>query len=633
VNHSLVIDGWWNCEHPDERFRDLSDHHLHKMIKAGGSDKQMAEWVYYQLEERDKNPMAFFAGHGLSWRMKPKKFAGGRIVVPKADYPKTWLNDGIAFQNDWESEFCMMKASRKVGKTYAGAYKVGNFMLQTQEDWACYSGNGRWMVDWREWDGKKTVIVSSFSVPNLAEAWEAYKELWPRDELGQFAPDYPRVDLGEPVNGKGRTISFGDGRPKFFRPAKSGGRIIFLLYSGLVAPWMNFKAHAWHADEQPPLDRFTAFAGGSQTMGDYTPIFFTFSGFKLPDRPDTGAAGPIKKIWDLKDTLGKKPEEIGRYSMDIPSTPDSIVSKKKKRSQYDLYANPRIERTPKVERHGLAVYYPGWEPGAGLCFDADVWQREVHVINPLWKDHPPKKFTLYRVVDYCPNKTTAVPFIAVGPLTLPNGKRIIAAFMYRLIYEQKMLVATCAKQIIEMSGNVREEIEGEEDPETGDYLRRYKEIQSAEEFYTDLVDSRMGGQKQGNEMIIDMFARYGMPNIAPASGAQNIDQITALMDWMRIDYTQPHPYLKNEDGTPKMGCPHFFVFDGECEGFIDEVEGMPMTETGKSVIDLKFPHDGIDATKYWASDGPCWAGSDDSDSNWQGDGDDEREDRTPETGY
>jgi len=637
MRHKLAIDGYWNDEHPDERFHNLSDKSIASMENGSKADKDMAAWLRYQVVEQAKNPAAYFLPHGLPWRLKPKKFAGGRITIPKSEYPKTWKNDGVAFQNDWTSDFCMFKAARKVGKTYAGAKKMHTFMCQTNHDDPCYSGKGRWQLDYREWDGPKTVIVSSFSVPNLAEVWETYKEVWPRDELGPFAPDYPRVDLGEPADGKPRRISFGDGRPKFFTPMKSGGRIIFLLYSGLVAPWMNFKAHAWHADEQPQIDRFYAFASGSQTMGDYTPIFFTFSGFKLPDRPDTGAAGPIKRIWDLKDMLGKKPEEIGRYSMDVPSTPDAVVSKKKKRVQYDMYANPRIERSRKAERHGLAVYYPGWEPGAGLCFGPDVWQREFHVINPLWDDDKvPTKYTLWRVIDYCDKKTTAVVWVAVGPLTLPNGKRIIAAFLYRLLYEQDMLVAECAQRIIEMSHNLREEDMPVEDERTGEQLRRYREIQCKEEYYSDLVDSRMGSQRQGGEQIIDMFVRYGLVNLSPTSGAKNEDQIPALKDWMRIDYSQPHPFLKKEDGTPVMGCPRFFVFDGRCEGFVDEIEGMPSDETGTSVIDKKFPHDAIDAGKYWASDGPCWAGSDDDDSDWSGDnkgGDDERDGRTPETGY
>ena len=630
MKRDIAIDGWWASEHPNPIFHDLTDKKIDAMYAKGGKDRQLAEWLRYEIVEQQKNPMAYFLGHGLPFSKKPRKYAGGRIVIPPSEYPKDWMNDGIAFQNDWKSEFCMMKASRKVGKTYAGAVKVGNFMLKTDADWPCYSGQGRWRIEHREWDGPKTVIVSSFSVPNLAEAWEAYKEVWPREELGAFAPDYPRVDLGEPENGKGRTISFGDGRPKFFRPAVSGGRIIFLLYSGLVAPWMNFKANAWHADEQPPLDRFTAFASGSQTMGDYTPIFFTFSGFKLPDRPDTGAAGPIKRIWDLKDTLGKKPEEIGRYSMDIPSTPDAVVSKKKKKAMYDLYANPEVERSRKVERHGLAVYYPGWEPGAGLCFGPDVWQREVHVINRLWDDDKiPNTWTKWRVIDYAPNKTTAVLFIAVGPLKLPNGQTITAAVMYRTLYEQNILISDCASRIIQMSHNEQREIGEEEYGELGERRKRFEEVQTKEEYFSDLIDSRIGTQKQGAEMNIDTFIRYGLINLAPASGAKNEDQFSAAREWLKIDYTLPHPFLKNEDGTPKMGCPRFFVVDGECEGFIDEIEGMPSDEKGISVIDTKFPHDALDAFKYWASDSPGWYHS----TNEPVEDYDDDGGRMPETGY
>ena len=101
-------------------------------------------------------------------------------------------------------------------------------------------------------------------------------------------------------------------------------------------------------------------------------------------------------------------------------------------------------------------------------------------------------------------------------------------------------------------------------------------------------------------------------------------------DWLRIDYTLPHPFLKDAKGEPVMGCPRLFVFDGRCEGFIDEVEGMPSDEDGTSVIDKKFPHDAIDAAKYWSSDSPGWFGQEDGKEEQ---GEDWDAGRCAETGY
>lgn len=636
MKYKLAIDGVWNQDHIDPRFHNISDKSLDAMDKGNKSDREMSAWLRHEIVQQQINPMATFLPHGVPYHRKPAKYAGGRIVLPPSQYPMKYRNDGVGFLNDWENDYVMLKAPRKTGKSLTGAVKMGLLMLDCDESWPIFSQKERWMVQHREFEGPKICIVASFSWSNVAELWEAYKEAWPREELGPYSPDWGKFP-GE--TGKGKNLAFGDGRPKDIRPCKSGGRLIFLCYSQAQAIWENFKADAFHSDEQSPLNKLNAFEDGSRTRGDYTPVFFTWSGFALPERPDTGLAGPMAKMWSGKLKRGSK--KIGRYNLDVPSTPDSIISKKKKGDLYDLYANPRIERDLKTERRGLAVYYPGDEPGAGLCFGPDVWQREYHVIDPLWDDDKtPAKYTKWRVIDYCDKKTTACPFFAVGPLMLPNGKRIIAAFMYRLMYETDILVKTAAERIIEMSHNVRERVEDDFDEMTSESLPRYKEIQCKEEFYSDLIDSRMGSMiasKATGELTIDMFARYGLSNIVPASGKKNggdDGQISLLKDWMQLDYSLPHPFLKDEHGKPKMGCPRLFLFDGRCEGFVDEIEGMPSAEKGNSVMNLKFTHDAIDATKYFFSDNPVWAGSDDDDSNWQGDGDgDDTDGRTPETGY
>ena len=90
------------------------------------------------------------------------------------------------------------------------------------------------------------------------------------------------------------------------------------------------------------------------------------------------------------------------------------------------------------------------------------------------------------------------------------------------------------------------------------------------------------------------------------------------------------PPEKNADGTPKMGCPRLFIFDGMCNGFIDEVESVGIDEKGVGVIDKRDTHDAIDATKYLFSENPGYFGSEDEqqDSQPADDGG-----RMPETGY
>jgi hypothetical protein len=392
-------------------------------------------------------------------------------------------------------------------------------------------------------------------------------------------------------------MSFGDGRPKAFTTKHSGTEFIFLTYSQMQYVWESFKAQILHADEQIKMNLLRAWEDGSSTYGDYTPACFTLSGFALPERPeDTGAAGPLKPIWD-SGTCGSK--TVGRYNMDVPHTPDVILSPGKKKERYDRYVNPKTVATEKDRRRGMAVYYPGWEPGSGLLFGPDTWQREIHVIDPAWPlDKPaPSEFTLYRVIDYADKQTTVCAWFAVAPRF---------AVLYRLLYEKEMLVAEAAQKIIEMSHNTRREEQGFKDERTGNILQRFVEEECGEQYRRTMIDSRAAKWRQQGEEVAELFERYGLVNIEQASGAKNDEQIPALKDWLRIDYARKHPFRKDENDELMDGCPRLFFFDGICTPAVEEIERMPMDEKGG--LTRKFDHDFIDVAKYWAYSEPEYMG-------------------------
>ena len=610
MEYKVPVDGKW-MQFDDAQLNELR-------AKGQGAT---ADWLMGEFRDYQKNPLSRFLPHGVPWRSESKSYADGKVVIPEAGYPEAYGNDGVAFMNDWHSDYVMLKAARKTGKSFQGAAKIGNFMLNCDPAWLTYSGVGGWRTEHRPYNGPQIAIVSSFGPQNLEELWSAYLEIWPRDELGPYAPEYPIKELGEgeldnpdnpPIWGKPRHMSFGDSKPKKFIPYKSGGKLIFLLYTQMHHVWMNFRANAWHADEQPKIMHVHAFESGTQTMGDYTPIIFTFSGFKLKDRPDTGAAGPLKRVWDLRDMLGKKEEQIGRYSIDIPSVPDCIITPKKKAQQYDKFANPEIERDITTERLGLAVYYPGWEPGGGLAFGPDVWDRGLCVINPLWdvEQPAPRNWTKWRSLDYCDSRTTCCSWWGMGPIKTWWGEDMVIKVLYRLLYEQKLLAAPATQQIIHMSHNSRTHDYDERDDLTGNTYEYFTETQTGEQYYEDLIDCRIGAQKQQGQEIIDIFRRYGLNELGPASGKNNQNQIGALKDIMRIDYDRPHPFLKGKDGGKVNGCPGLFLFEGQCQAAIDEFETIPedTSTEGTHVIDKKSPHDFIDTAKYWASSDPQYMG-------------------------
>ena len=72
MKRDIAIDGWWASEHPNPIFHDLTDKKIDAMYAKGGKDRQLAEWLRYEIVEQQKNPMAYFLGHGLPFSKKPR---------------------------------------------------------------------------------------------------------------------------------------------------------------------------------------------------------------------------------------------------------------------------------------------------------------------------------------------------------------------------------------------------------------------------------------------------------------------------------------------------------------------------------------------------------------------------------
>ena len=576
---------------------------------ATWTDEEMARWkaegrgaevdqLRHEWEMYRANPLRRALPHGVAWHGKEKVYelpSGScwttteRVVLGASRYPRKWKNDGVAFVNDWTNDYLILLAPRKTGKTFQAALKFGLWLMQCDPEWPVFREHG---VEYIPWTGPKVLTIASLSWTNTGNLWDVYREVLPASLLGEYRR-----------GGKKSNINWKSGNVGTIELTNES-LIVPQCYSGKQRAWESIKSQALHADEQTPLNLLRAWEDGASTYGDYTPVAFTLSAYVLADRPDTGAAGPLKRIWDGVETrAGKK---IGRYNLDVESTPECILSAAKKKERWDRYVNPDLPISQSDRQRGVAVYYPGWESRGGLCFGSDVWDRKLHVINPLWEDDKaPKDWTKWRVLDYCDNETTAVVWCATGPVNAPNGRYVVSV-CYRTIYERQQTVSELVRNIIEMSHNTRHQKESMTDEKTEVTYQVYSEDQTGEQFYSDLLDSRVAPLRRNNMILIDLMRMYGLENLREASGDRNSEQIPLLKDKLRIDYTRPHPWARDEAGKPVMGCPGLFFFDGRCEGVVAEIEGIPAD--AKHVIDLDYPHDGIDALKYWASDHPCYMG-------------------------
>lgn len=527
-----------------------------------------------------------FLAHGLPWSDKDRVLGDNAAIFPSCSYPEEWGNDGVAVLNDRTSDIIMFVAPNQVGKTTLAVAKVCLHVCPHEPDAPIFQENG---VIWDESMNKddfrpKNWILASYSWPNVKTLWKRVREVFPREELRQYAPNWGKYE-GE--TGAQKNLTFGDGKPKEVE-LKCGSTLMFLCYSQSQDPWESFDSDGLLADEQIPYDKWIGWIRSTTTRGDYTPCIMALTGHVLKNRPDTGASSWIKReLWDGRNDQGMK---ISRYGSSIAATPLAIITEKKRRSLWDRWVNPDIQRSERQFRIGIARYWGGWEESAGLFFGD--WRHDVHVIPKMWDDdNQPTGCPQWRVVDH----GSVQPTSCVWATCIPSGDLIF----HRVYYEPGLSIAEHSRNIIERSGNVQRMTNNEVyDEETGNRYDYYYEDKVREDYEGALLDSRSCEQEQQGQTIREIYARYGLDMI-PANGQKNHIQFERVKDWMAIDPSREHIV------TGVKGAPRMYIFE-DCIDLIDEIESAPASENDPDAIDPKATRHAIDAMKYLISDEPCY---------------------------
>lgn len=525
------------------------------------------------------NRLAHFIPHGLEWRQNAGRL-GGVVDVPASGYAESMRNDAVAFLSDREHDISLMVGPNQVGKTAIGCIWSLLRIVPCEPDWPIFTASG---VKWHAWDGPKVWVVASYSWDNVATLWERYQQFAPRHELGKYAPNWGMYP-GE--KGAGKPLVFGDGKPKRVRLA-CGSVLVFLCYTQQQVHWEGFSADGAQFDEQVEYEKWVGWNRGTTTRGDYTPCCMTLTGHVIDDRPDTGAAGWIKReLWDGTNTHGKT---VGRYRMSVESTPDAVIGAVKKRQLWDQWVNPETRRSEKQKRAAVARYWGGWEVGGGLVLEE--WDRAVHTVEPF---EIPKGWTRYRMVDHGESPCAAL-WIAVTP----GGDAVI----YREYYEFGRDIAQNAKGIVEASGNSVRKVGTEED-ENGTVWPLYEEVMAGEEYMLSELDARSFAQKKGGGITIgQMYNRFGL-TCAPSSGQYTEKLVPVMRQWLARDERRKH--IK----TGVEGAPRVYVFT-TCVNFAAEIEGWGMrtTPAGKSVPVDKDDHL-MSCFKFFVARDPQYYGDD-----------------------
>lgn len=179
---------------------------------------------------------------------------------------------------------------------------------------------------------------------------------------------------------------------------------------------------------------------------------------------------------------------------------------------------------------------------AGQIFDE--FNPSIHVIEPF---QIPNTWERFRAIDHGQNNPTCCLWFAVDY----EG----SIFCYQEYYQEKQVVSKHVEMINKMS----------------EIRNTNGEVLIDQYAYTVIDPSTHAKTKEKDGYrfsVADEYLDAGIPTIA----AQNdvIAGINRVKEYLKIDPTRFHPFLKDVDGDAIMGAPRIFIFP-QCENLIEEI--------------------------------------------------------------
>jgi len=463
------------------------------------SDSELKD-IKHMLEEYDRNRLSFFLPHG-----------------PKED-------GGLDFINDYEHDICMLTAPTRTGKSCHGVGFTLFRSLKCDENWHCFQNHG---IKFPEYMGKRKVVVSSYEWTNVQELWEEYMRWIPRKVVGKFLPDwgkYPdetgRQRIIDLKSGKVTKVVLGDGT-----------EIIFRCDRQAQGPWESQRWDAGHFDEQRQREKFIGYLRGTSNTFGRSQCCFTLTGHVLDDRPDTGASGWIKnELYDGNYTFGKT---VGRFNLDIETTPDPVMSIKTKSELHQQWViEPEKNKDEATLRKATARYWGKFEHGSGLVIDN--FYPEHHIIPEVVSDHLVfVDATRYRGLDHGLGRPATCAWI----MMFPWGDML----MYKEYYEPGRSIPYHVKKITEMSGSERIRRDDYVDDKIEEVFGRYEEAFDKYEYNCTVLDGRSFASpaQESDRTIGELWNDWGL-RCTPAKGYRNEKIVPDMRIWFDLDKDRNH---------------------------------------------------------------------------------------------
>ena len=469
--------------------------------KARLLSKSEASDVRNALVEYEKNRLSFFLPHG------PKK--GG----------------GLDFINDYKNEICLLTAPTRTGKSSVGTAFSSIRTYKCDPSWHCFQNHGIICPDYR---GKRRLVISSYEWVNVQELWEEYLKWMPRYLANRYLPDWGKYPE---EHGKARIIELKHGKVTK-ATLGDGSEILFRCDKQAQGPWEGQRWDDGHFDEQRQREKFIGYLRGTSNTYGLVQCCFTLTGHVVDDRPDTGASGWIKReLYDGTNTFGRN---IGRYKLDIKTTPNVIMSKEEKaRLHRQWVIEPTKNKNEADLRKAAARFHGDWEHGSGLVIDN--YYPEHHLIPDIvdFEKNIFKDTTKYRGMDHGLGRPATCAWL----MMFPWGDLL----MYREYFQPGMSVPYHARGIAQMSGSTRRESVLYEDESIGEAFKTYEEIFKGEEYYSSVMDCRSFASpaQESSRTIGQLYNDWGL-YCSPARGYQNEKILPNMRAWFDLDPDRQH---------------------------------------------------------------------------------------------
>jgi hypothetical protein len=538
----------------------------------------------------------------LNWNQNPDKsqFAE-ELAATYRKYERNRLSFFLAhsgqkdFINDWDTQFAILLAGVRRGKTEAGVAKSGLRMVPCDQSWACFQHHG---IDYVPWDGPVKWAFASYVMTTHCQRnlWPKLREILPVDELRDFSPHWHPKDSRKRVRHPNWQ---GDKRVVL----ACGSVFDFYAYHQDADTYTGTEYDGWHFDEQVPEN--LARNAWDRTLNKLRfQMLMTATPHKVEGRPDTGAGSWVHRLVTGIEDFGISYKV---YHIKTEDVPEAIMPQKRKdeerRKCIDI---PRDRKNPAAIRHGESKWYGTWESGSGLVYDN--WNKNIHWIDPF---PVPVSWTRFRAMDHGKNQ----PFACLWGAMAPWGDLVL----YREYYEAGVSMAQNAENVRELSGSKREYIDEYVDELEGIVQKMYMEVFGEEQYSFSVMDPRSFKQPADSATMTlgDKYRIMGLQcQGIPGTGMKNEDAIPQVHDWFEPIEGRPHILVRmgirkeiSIQGQPLTGAPRIYVFN-TLKKFRAEIEGYIYKGTNKDGTEKPMgDHDHLmTALKYLILSRPAYLG-------------------------